>query len=87
MLKVRVSPNASRNGWGGLRGDEVKLAITAPPVEGKANRAVVRFVARAFSLSRGDVALVGGETSRSKKLLLRGVTVRSVVEQISHQRG
>lgn len=65
-------------------GHEIKLFIQAPPVDGKANRAVCAFLATQFSLSRQSVVLAGGETSRSKRVLLKGLSLpeaQSIVDE------
>jgi hypothetical protein len=58
-------------------GEAVKLAITAPPVEGKANQAVVEFFAKLFGVSKGSVEIVSGETGRNKLVRVRGITLEA----------
>ncbi|MGV1100407.1 DUF167 domain-containing protein [Thiovibrio sp. JS02] len=69
-----VQPKASRTRISGLHADALKLSITAPPVDGKANEAVIRFVAKLFKIPKSAVSIESGETSRSKVLRLRGVS-------------
>lgn len=72
-MTVRVKPGSSRTAVGGCYGDgQLVVAVSAPPVEGAANAAVVDAVARAFGVRRADVTLVGGQTGRSKVLELKG---------------
>jgi uncharacterized protein len=77
-LAVRAQPGARKTAISGLYGEgaeaQLKIAVQAPPVEGKANAALATFLAEFFSLSKSKVELVGGELSRSKVFLLRGVT-------------
>ncbi len=69
LLKVRVQPRASRDEIIGPHGEEaLKVRITAPPVEGKANTHLIRFLARAFGVPRSRVTLLGGDSSRCKRL-------------------
>lgn len=68
ILQVRLQPRASRDEIVGPHGDALKIRITAPPVEGRANAHLITFLARAFGVARGDVALLGGDTGRSKRL-------------------
>lgn len=69
LLKVRVQPRASRDEIVGPHGDEaIKVRITAPPLEGKANEHLVRFLAKAFGVSRAAVVLLSGGTGRDKRL-------------------
>jgi len=65
-LKIRVIPNARKTEFAGYREGELLLRLNAPPVDGKANKAAVEFVARYFGVSRSSVELVGGERSRHK---------------------
>lgn len=65
-LAVRLQPRASRNQVVGVMGDRLKVALTAPPVEGAANAACQAFLAELFKVSKGSVRLVGGEKSRDK---------------------
>ena len=70
-LTVRVSPNAKRAGWEGLwNGTHLKIALAAPPVDGKANEALIEFLAEAFGLRKSAVDLIGGQSSRQKKVSL-----------------
>ena len=65
-LKVRVIPNAGKSEFSGYREDELILRLNAPPVEGKANKAAVDFVARFLGVTRSAVVLLRGERSRHK---------------------
>ena len=58
-------------------GEAVKLAITAPPVEGKANQAVVEFFAKLFGVAKSSVEIVSGETGRNKLVRVRGITLEA----------
>ncbi len=66
VLSLRVQPRAKRNGFAGLHGDALKLAVTSPPVDGEANRAVVDFLAKACGVPRSSLRIVRGETGRDK---------------------
>lgn len=59
-------------------GDAVKLAITAPPVDGKANQAVVEFLSDLLKVSKSSVTIVSGETGRNKLIAIRGLTAEQV---------
>ncbi len=77
-LAVRAQPGAKKTAIVGLYGDgpaaQLKIAVHAPPLEGRANEALIIFLADTFALPRHRVELISGETSRSKVFLLRGVT-------------
>jgi len=73
VLSVRVTPRSSKEILGRGREDEGFAArITAPPVDGEANAALIRLVAKAFDVAKRDVAIVGGETSRAKRVAIAG---------------
>jgi uncharacterized protein (TIGR00251 family) len=66
LLPVAVQPRASRNAVAGLRGTALKLLLTAPPVEGAANDACLRFLANLLGMSRSRLSIVRGEKARQK---------------------
>lgn len=74
LLNVFVQPRASRNEIIGLQGDELKVRLTSPPVEGAANKLCREFFAKLLRLPKGDVELVSGDKSRHKRLLFRGLS-------------
>ena len=78
-LAVRAQPGAKKTAITGVYGEgheaQLKVAVQAPPVEGRANEALIAFLAEYFSLSRGSVELISGVLSKSKVFLLRGVTL------------
>lgn len=69
-LAVRVQPRASRSRVCGVHGDRIKLQITAPPVEGAANAAVVELIATWLAVPKRAVSLVRGDTSREKTIAI-----------------
>ncbi len=78
-LAVRAQPGAKRTAIVGTYGEgpaaQLKIAVHAPPIEGRANAALVEFLAETFSVTKSAVELTTGELSRSKVFLLRGVTL------------
>jgi uncharacterized protein len=76
-LAVRVQPGAKKTAITGVYGEgattQLKIAVQAPPIEGRANEALIAFLAGFFAVSRTNVALVSGGLSRSKVFLLRGL--------------
>lgn len=81
-LAVRAQPGAKKTAITGVYGDgaaaQLKIAVQAPPVEGRANSALITFLALTFGLARNKVEMVSGELSRSKVFLLRGVTAEQI---------
>jgi uncharacterized protein len=84
LLPVAVQPRASRNAVAGLRGNALKLLLTAPPVEGAANDACLRLLAALFGVSRSRLSIVRGEKARQK--LIR-ITDSSVDRLRAHLKG
>lgn len=74
LLAIRVQPNASVSKVAGEHGDELKVRLAAPPVDGKANAELVRFLARAVGVPRAAVAVVRGQSARSKTVPIGEVT-------------
>jgi uncharacterized protein (TIGR00251 family) len=75
---VRVQPRASRNEIVGLHGDALKVRLSAPPVGGAANAALVELLAAALAVSRASVRVVAGATSRSKLVEIDGVSMKNI---------
>ena len=83
-IRLRVSPGARRNSVAGAYGeDAIKLRIAAPPVEGRANAEVERYVAELLGVTASDVSVVGGASGRNKALLVSGVEAEEVREILS----
>ena len=78
QFALRVQPRASRNAIAGVMGDAVKLAITAPPVDGKANQAVIEFLSDLFRVAKSSIVIVSGETGRNKLIAVRGLSAAPV---------
>lgn len=68
LLRVYIQPKAHRDAVVGLHGDELKIAITAPPVDGKANSHLRAYLAKQFRVAKSQVILLKGETSRHKQI-------------------
>ncbi|MBF9001397.1 DUF167 family protein YggU [Vibrio nitrifigilis] len=68
ILRLYIQPKASRDRIVGLHGDEIKVAITAPPVDGKANAHLAKFLAKQCKVAKGNVLIEKGELGRHKQL-------------------
>ncbi len=77
---IKVHPRARKNAITGVVSAALKLALTAPPVDGKANQAVIEFFADLFAIPRSSVTIASGETSRNKIVRIAGVS-KAVAEQ------
>jgi len=73
MLDVLVAPRASRNRILGVHDERLKIQLTAPPVDGKANDALVRFLADVLGIAKAQVEIVGGPANKRKTVRLTGV--------------
>jgi len=82
LLSVKVQPRASRNEIGEPLGDELRIKVTAPPVDSAANEAVVRLLAKTLAIGPGKVELVRGQTSRHKLFKIHGLTLDKVLEKV-----
>jgi uncharacterized protein (TIGR00251 family) len=71
ILHVHVQPNASKNEWAGLYGERLKLRIKSPPVDGKANAHLLKFIAAEFGVTKTACQLLSGESSRDKKISIQ----------------
>lgn len=72
VLALHIQPGAKKTELAGLHGEALKIRLAAPPVDGKANAALLAFLAKACGVSKSAVELVSGETSRSKRVKVRG---------------
>lgn len=78
QLSIKVQPRASRTEACGLLGDELRVRVTAPPVDDAANEAILEWLADVLKCPRGAVRIVRGRTSRHKVVEITGVTVERV---------
>jgi len=81
-FQVRVQPRTARTAITGMMGDVVKLSLSAPPVDGKANVAVVEFLSEVFSVPRSAVQVVTGERSRNKVVRIAGRTAAELQQRL-----
>jgi uncharacterized protein (TIGR00251 family) len=81
FLKIHLLPRASRDEICGLHGDAIKVKVTAPPLEGRANAALQRFIAEKLNLSSSQVEIIAGKRSRQKILRICGIS-RAAVEKV-----
>jgi uncharacterized protein (TIGR00251 family) len=75
---IKVHPRAKKNAITGEVGDALKVALTAPPVDGKANEACIEFFAKLLKVPRSSVTIASGQSSRNKVILVAGMSARQV---------
>lgn len=80
-FRVRVSPGAKRAGMGGVHDGSLKIAVTQPPENGKANQAVIHAIAKRLGVSKSSVTVVSGLSSRVKTLQAVGVSIAHATQR------
>ncbi|MEN8231922.1 MAG: DUF167 domain-containing protein [Thermodesulfobacteriota bacterium] len=82
-LNVYVQPRASRTRVAGMHGNAIKICVTAPPVENKANGAVIHFFADLFGVPKSAVSIKSGRHGRNKKVLVNNIALEEAQEALS----
>ena len=82
VLALRIIPRASKNAIQGVHGDSLKIRLSAPPVDGAANAALIEFLADTLALPRARIQLLSGATARTKRVLLAGLTAAAIQSHI-----
>jgi uncharacterized protein (TIGR00251 family) len=84
---LKVNPRSGKDQLLDLRSETIRIKLTAPPVEGEANRALTKFISRLCRVPKADVELVAGEKSRCKTILIRGLELGVVVDRLTRRTG
>jgi uncharacterized protein (TIGR00251 family) len=79
---VKVHPRAKKNAIIGELGDTLKISLTTPPVEGRANQACIEFLAKLLKVPRSSVTIASGQTSRNKVVRVAGLTAQQVRDRL-----
>jgi len=79
-IDILVQPRASRAKIGPMHDGRIKIAVTAPPVDGEANAAVIELLAKQLGIARGSIEVIAGASSRRKTLRIANVTERQIAE-------
>ncbi len=82
VISVKATPRASKTELRGVENDHLCIRLQAPPNDGKANAALCEFLAETLGLPKRNVVFLNGETSRRKRLLLRGITLDAATRQL-----
>jgi uncharacterized protein (TIGR00251 family) len=82
LLEIRAYPGARRNEIRGVQNGELKVSVTQQPEKGKANKAIVKQLANSLNIKVSHSDLVSGETSQTKKILLRNIKINEIKNQI-----
>lgn len=81
-MRIRVIPRASRTEVQEIHGDELKIRLNAPPVDGKANQSLIKFLSKKLRIPKGAIELLSGDTSRSKRLAISGLNSQEIAEML-----
>jgi uncharacterized protein (TIGR00251 family) len=81
-MALHVQPKASKNRFIGLYGEAVKLAVTAPPADGKANKAVIVYLSGFFKIPKSAVTIKSGLQSRKKRIYLNGISLEEARKKL-----
>ncbi|MFH1653536.1 MAG: DUF167 family protein [Pseudomonadota bacterium] len=77
-LKIYLTPRSSKNKIKGWRGDELAIAIAAPPVDGAANENLIKFLSKELKIPKSSISIIKGVSSRHKTLLIQGVSENDI---------
>jgi uncharacterized protein (TIGR00251 family) len=77
-IRVKLIPRSSRSRIVGKEGETYKVKVNSPPVDGKANKELISFISKTLGISKGNIEIISGKTSRIKLLRLRGIDKESV---------
>ena len=83
ILPVRAQPGARRNGVQGEQAGAIKVAVTAPPQDGRANEALIEVLREALGVRRSQIELISGATGRDKRFLIRGVSREELARRVA----
>ena len=83
LLAVKLQPRVSKNEIGAALGDELRIKVTAPPVDAAANQALIELLADTFDCARSQVELIRGQMSRHKTIRLHELSVEAVVQSLT----
>jgi uncharacterized protein (TIGR00251 family) len=81
-FSVRLHPRAKKNAITGMLGDALKLSLTAPPLEGRANDACIEFLAGVLKLPRSSITIAAGQASRNKLIRVAGLSAAEVKQRL-----
>jgi uncharacterized protein (TIGR00251 family) len=83
ILPVRAQPGARKSGLLGEQAGWLKVAVTAPPEDGRANKAIVELLRDVLNLKRSQIELLSGQSSRQKRILIRGISKAELEGRLS----
>lgn len=82
ILSIHAQPGAKRSNIVGLYGDKLKIAIATPPVDGKANKALIAYIAKILEIPKSKLKIISGESSREKRIRIHGINASECVNKL-----
>jgi uncharacterized protein len=82
IFAIKVHPRAKKNAITGELGDSLKVSVTAPPIDGKANEACIEFFTKLLKVPRSSVTIASGQTSRTKVIRVTGLSAEEIRKRI-----
>lgn len=82
-FRVHVQPRAAKNEVAGLHGDAIKVRLTSPAVENRANRHLVDFFSRLLKISKQHVSIVSGQKARQKTIAVKGISAKALQDRLT----
>lgn len=85
IVQIKLSPRASDNKIVGIMDNAVKIRLQAPPVDGKANKALIKFIAKLLKVPASGVQIISGDTNRNKRIYIRNIPPETVRQKLGLQ--
>ncbi len=85
VLEFKVIPGASTTELADLEGEMIRVRVEAPPEKGKANKELIRFLAKSLGITKANIVLLAGETSRKKWMLAKGISKDQVMRDLQRK--
>jgi len=82
VLEIKVMPRASTTEFADLEGELIRIRVAAPPEKGKANKELIRFLAKCLGISKGNLVLLTGKTSQRKRMLVKGISKDQAMQDL-----
>jgi len=82
VIKVKIVPGSSKNKIVGVHNDAIKITITAPPIEGKANKKCIAYLAKYFDVAKSKIEIISGQTSKNKLIKIYDISQKEFLDKI-----
>ncbi len=82
VIRVKLLPKSSKNQVVGREGDHFKVKVTAPPIEGRANKALIDLLAKKLGVSKSHIEIISGKSSRLKSVRIDGLSQEDIIKEM-----